>query len=76
MRSPSASSLNTWQHRKLPRRDVTSACRDRFTLKSKVDGKRLFEKTFAFAEELRTNGEYDATQGRAFIGETLANDLD
>ena len=56
--------------------DVTFEQRGTFTLKSKVDGKRLFEKMFAFAEELRVNGEYDATQGRAFIKETLANYLD
>lgn len=56
--------------------DATFARRGRFTLKSKVDGKPLFEKMFAFADDFRKNGEYDATQGRAFIGETLANYLD
>ena len=56
--------------------DATFVRRGTFTLKSKVDGKLLFERMFAFAEELRANGEYDATRGRAFIGETLANYLD
>jgi hypothetical protein len=44
--------------------------RDRFTVKAKVDGERLFERMFEYAGKLEDEN-YDSRSGRAFIDETL-----
>jgi hypothetical protein len=51
--------------------DKTFERHDRFTLREKVDGKRLFEHMFEYADSIE-QGDYDPRSGRAFIGETLA----
>jgi hypothetical protein len=46
--------------------------RDRFRIRSEVDGKRLFEAMFSYAGELDAGKEFDADDAAAFIAETLA----
>jgi hypothetical protein len=50
--------------------DELFARRDRFTIRSKVGGERLFERMFEYAGE-HEGEDYDPQSGRAFIAETL-----
>lgn len=45
---------------------------DAFVLREEVDGRRLFEPMFAYAEALRAGALYDAEASQRFVSETLA----
>ncbi|MEY4940126.1 MAG: hypothetical protein RIQ93_1861 [Verrucomicrobiota bacterium] len=47
------------------------ALRERFTLRPAVDGKRLFEHHFAYAEKLETGEPFDATNAEKHVRSTL-----
>jgi hypothetical protein len=45
---------------------------DRFTIRPTVDGKRLLEAMFEYADGIESAASYDPAQGRAWIRDTLA----
>lgn len=49
---------------------------DQFTLKSKVEGRRLFEVMFEYADKLDEKKEYDSQAARAFVDATLKRFVD
>ena len=55
--------------------DEAFAERDRFSIRSSVDDKRLFEAMFAYAGKLDEGETYDAGHARAFIAETFEDFL-
>ncbi|MEM7503712.1 MAG: DUF6607 family protein [Pseudomonadota bacterium] len=50
--------------------------RDRFSIRSSVDGKRLFETMFGYASRLESSDDYDPDDAKQFIADTFLAYLD